>query len=255
MADTLEPSAYPSTQNIIATSDAAFELSDISTIQARGSPTLTAAQLYATLPLSTSDRSIRLLDLEPASADQPLAGQLRVAPLASSPHFAALSYVWGGYSEPRDTISCNDNGCALDITANCHDALRALRRRYGAVTVWVDAICINQSDDDEKAVQIQLMNEIYTWAYATLIWLGQDHTSSDAALQWLSKSSRGVVITDVLRFGSAPTQKGRLNAWCRIVASIATDPFEQAVWWLRPSDDNGTDVALNGFVPNTWAGE
>ncbi|KAK1830990.1 heterokaryon incompatibility protein-domain-containing protein [Podospora conica] len=221
------------TQNIYTDGDAVIALADIRNLNQNTSPVLTPGQLYATLPLSASDRSIRLLDLDAAADDTPLSGCLRVASLASSPRFAALSYVWGGYTEPRDTISCNGNSCAIDITSNCRDALLALRQRYGAITVWVDAICINQDDDTEKVVQIELMNEIYTWAHTTLIWLGQGDALSDSALTWLAKNARGVIITDILQFGSAPSQAGRVKAWCKILASIITDPFEQGVAWLR----------------------
>ncbi|PVH71482.1 HET-domain-containing protein [Cadophora sp. DSE1049] len=92
----------------------------------------------------------------------------------------ALSYVWGQYSEPRDKLLCND-GCAVDITANCRDALQIIRKRKttGITTIWVDSICINQSDDTEKASQIPNMEEIYSWAEVVYVWLGQGNELSD----------------------------------------------------------------------------
>lgn len=229
-----QDSGHSSTQNIITNRDAAIALTDIRRFNHNSThPALTPRQLYAILPLSIAHRSIRLLDLDAGSDDAPLSGRLRVTSLASSPRFTALSYVWGGYSDPRDTISCNDNSCAIDITSNCRDALLAARRRYGAVTIWVDAICINQGDDAEKVVQIELMNEIYTWAHTTLVWLGKGDVFSDVALTWLAKNARGVMITNVFRFGSVPSQAGRVQAWCKILGGIVTDPFEQGVAWLR----------------------
>ncbi|KAH9204993.1 heterokaryon incompatibility, partial [Leptodontidium sp. 2 PMI_412] len=70
-----------------------------------------------------------------------------------------------------DTIQCND-GTAIAITTNCRDALIALRKRYGRLTIWIDAICINQQDIEEKSKQIQLMEEIYSWSERVIVWLG-----------------------------------------------------------------------------------
>ena len=105
----------------------------------------------------------------------------------SHPKFTALSYVWGPYCEPRDTVMCN--GISIEITANCKKALSALRKLPGPVTVWVDAICINQQDDDEKAKQLPLMEEIYAWSQTVYVWLGPGSESSDRAMDWLRKAS------------------------------------------------------------------
>lgn len=79
----------------------------------------------------------------------PLSASFKSSLLDSHPEFTALSCVWGEFSEPPDTIICN--GISVEITTNCKDALLALRKLPRPVTVWVDAICINQEDDGEKA--------------------------------------------------------------------------------------------------------
>lgn len=152
-------------------------------------PRIQPGQLYETLPVSSETRSIRVLDLHGAPTySSPLYGNLRLVALQDCPKFAALSYVWGLRSSSEDeTITCND--CALRITKNCRDALSTLRNRFGSLTIWVDAICINQEDDSDKASQIPLMEEIYTWAYAVYVWLGPSSDSSDRAIRWLTKAS------------------------------------------------------------------
>lgn len=146
-------------------------------------------QLYETLPVYSGTRSIRVLDLHGAPTyDSPLYGNLRLVALKDCPRFAALSYVWGLRSASEDgIITCND--CDLRITKNCRDALLALRNRFGFLSIWVDAICINQEDNIEKASQIPLMEEIYTWSYAVYVWLGPSCDKSDRAVRWLSKAS------------------------------------------------------------------
>lgn len=134
-----------------------------------------------------------------AQEQQPLTGSLRVINFASCPDFTALSYVWGNDHGYHISIRGDDSGghesggiCQVPITRNCREALVALRRlhSYGpgdqssqkageqadgegqVLTIWVDAICINQKDEREKEGQLPLMGEIYTWASKVWIWLG-----------------------------------------------------------------------------------
>ena len=39
--------------------------------------------------------------------------------------------------------------------------------------MWIDAICINQKDDDEKSTQVALMRDIYHFADEVIVWLGR----------------------------------------------------------------------------------
>jgi hypothetical protein len=147
-------------------------------------------QLYDSLPLLPDSENIRVLDLEAHNGDvqTQLIGRLRVIDLKASPEYTALSYVWGPWSSPADIVVCN--GCRIKITANCYSALRSLRSLYGNITVWVDSFCINQSDDMEKAHQIQLMGQIYTFAQPTYVWLGNGTESTDRAMECIEQSSR-----------------------------------------------------------------
>ncbi|KAI0858235.1 heterokaryon incompatibility protein-domain-containing protein [Xylaria cubensis] len=148
------------------------------------------AQFYNSLPISASDRTIRILELE-SSSESPaagfqLAGRLRVVSLKDSPQISALSYVWGPLSEPDpDVLRVKlDNGGHIDlnITANCASALKDLTSIFGSLSIWVDAISINQDDDAEKASQILLMEEIYTWA-KVYVWLGPRSDASARTFQ------------------------------------------------------------------------
>jgi len=47
------------------------------------------------------------------------------------------------------------------VTVNLEAALRRLRKRNQSVVFWIDAICIDQTNEREKSVQIQLMDDIY----------------------------------------------------------------------------------------------
>ncbi|OIW24610.1 HET-domain-containing protein [Coniochaeta ligniaria NRRL 30616] len=150
---------------------------------------LSAAQLYSNLPFPAATPSIRVLDLaasEPAeNGEPPLKGTLRVISLQDAVRFDTLSYLWGDPSTGKHTIQCavRDSGaCALAVAANCQAALEAVRKRFGAVTIWVDAICINQADDAEKESQIPLMGEIYAGGRLLYVWLGAGTDTTAAAV-------------------------------------------------------------------------
>lgn len=74
------------------------------------------------------------------------------------------------------------NGEAIPARENLLSALRAFRRRKDTAYLWVDAVCINQDDLDEKMTQIKLMGDIYSLAERTVIWLGPAENDSDVAM-------------------------------------------------------------------------
>ncbi|KAK3312629.1 heterokaryon incompatibility protein-domain-containing protein [Apodospora peruviana] len=148
------------------------------------------------LPVPLATGSIRLLDLDAQQApgagqSTKLTGHLRVVRLHDTPSFFCLSYVWGSKSSPNShTLHCRSQGCDLQITTNCYHALRQIQSRFGISTIWVDSICINQEDSDEKAGQIPLMQDIYSRAASVFIWLGEGNDRSDRAMAYLRHRAR-----------------------------------------------------------------
>jgi hypothetical protein len=151
----------------------------------------TPGDLYQSLKLQAGVRKIRVLFLHPASTTEHgkrLKGNLRVhsmSPGTSEESFAALSYVWGT-EESRATITCN--GCDIPIKQNCHDALMRLSPADGhqPIPVWVDSICINQDDVQERSHQVEMMLDIYSKAETVFIWVhseGAIHAKTHAAFQ------------------------------------------------------------------------
>ncbi|KAI0436599.1 heterokaryon incompatibility protein-domain-containing protein [Xylaria telfairii] len=87
------------------------------------------------------------------------------APIA----FDALSYTWGDQGLTFPFI-CNNQ--ELRIHKNLRDALPYLARRRSTLPIWIDAICIDQSNSVEKFSQIRMMHSIYRQATQTWIWFG-----------------------------------------------------------------------------------
>ncbi|KAI1804749.1 HET-domain-containing protein [Daldinia bambusicola] len=78
-------------------------------------------------------------------------------------------YSWGT-DKPSKTCICN--GQEMLIQNNLDSALRYLRRPHADRYLWIDALCINQTDNQEKAFQIRRMMNIYLKASIVVIWLG-----------------------------------------------------------------------------------
>lgn len=93
--------------------------------------------------------------------------------------YNAISYAWGKPQFSRNLeIKCRHDVSYLRITSNVDEILRHLRARDGKSRyVWMDAICLNQDDETEKAHQIRNMGFIYSEAKQVDIWLGLTATA------------------------------------------------------------------------------
>lgn len=85
--------------------------------------------------------------------------------------YTALSYVWGSVKNPEYITI--DGQAKFKVTRNLYDALKCLRKRDQAISLWVDAICINQSNPDEKRIQIGLMRRVYRQAQNVVAYVPQ----------------------------------------------------------------------------------
>ena len=136
--------------------------------------------------LSNSDgrHSIRLLELLPGTELEPICGQLFHAKFDEAPSYEALSYCWGNTSS---LISISLNGNEFSVTPSLFAALKRLRRLSGSRILWIDAVCIDQGNLDEKNEQVSVMRFIYRKAERTNIWLGQLPENCDEGLTLLSQ--------------------------------------------------------------------
>ncbi|KAF4544636.1 Heterokaryon incompatibility protein [Lasiodiplodia theobromae] len=117
---------------------------------------------------------IRLLKIAPGGWHDEIECELIHTSLPNKPVFDALSYAWGS---PKLVRSISLNRERREVTASAHQALRRLRQTYGTATVWIDALCINQSDDKERTHQVGLMRDIFTSARQVVVYLGEAQNS------------------------------------------------------------------------------
>lgn len=100
--------------------------------------------------------------------------------------YEALSYVWGSDQKPHHLIVESGHDCTqLPVTDSLMAALRHLRRPNESRKLWVDAVCINQSDSVELQNQVQRMGLIYKLAYRVVVWLGLQGNRSAHAIATL----------------------------------------------------------------------
>jgi Heterokaryon incompatibility protein (HET) len=142
-------------------------------------PTLCSVSTVKLLPwmvsdypvLRSPDSNIRLLQLHPGNHLSGIEATLESRSFLEHPQYRALSYTWG---DPSRVKPITVNGKRMDITENLWNALFYIRDTQRNQTLWVDAISINQKNNEEKSVQVPLMSFIYSRAKEVIVWLG-DH--------------------------------------------------------------------------------
>jgi len=162
-------------------------------MRSRVRPRLTFADL--------GHREFRILALQPGEPTDPILCQVVKQDLDHIVQgYTALSYTWGDMSKTA-TIRCvmddrtpiplrstgpdarNSDTGELQVAENLLGALQWCRRRDDLTVWWVDAICIDQENVDERSQQVLIMAEIYGRATKTLIWLGEASEGTDDGLK------------------------------------------------------------------------
>jgi hypothetical protein len=150
---------------------------------------------YQSLPVITDseDIYIRLLRLPPGPRSGAITCSIFSTRLSEAPEFEAVSYCWGP-SLDGDTIYVTNKNDSKDSPS--HAALKVpgsivpfLYRTRGhriprERTFWIDSICINQQDPEEKNIQVPKMRNIYLKAESTVSWLGPERARSTEAFAY-----------------------------------------------------------------------
>jgi len=122
-------------------------------------------------PLDQHHDCTRLVTIEPSPRDVgPLRCRVRQVLFSQRPRYKALSYMWGDETDKLE-IFLNDK--RFKVTSNLFYALHLLRQSRVEDAFWIDAICINQDDIQEKNRQIRIMPHIYFRASKVIVWLGR----------------------------------------------------------------------------------
>lgn len=145
----------------LACGEAVFESSPTATTKEIAGSSYQYRRLNYTL-----GQEIRLIELLPGLPSDDIRCNIVHVNLDDNPEFEAVSYTWAT-EDGDDTLSktiYTSNNAAISVTANCLSALRQLRRISSIRRLWVDAVCIDQTNTSERNHQVTMMTQIYTKA-------------------------------------------------------------------------------------------
>lgn len=104
---------------------------------------------------------------------------------------AWYTYYQQGGIYPSKVIECGSG--KVEIGGELFVALKALREPTNDRLIWVDALCINQANYDERSQQVQLMGSIYEQAARVIVWLGEMFSDVEEAPTTLSQLAQRLV--------------------------------------------------------------
>jgi hypothetical protein len=145
--------------------------------------------LYRYEPLQSS-RYIRLLKLRGQAAKwRQRSHELINVHLDHAPTFCAISYRWDA-EKGFGYISIGSK--VLRVTLSCKASINYFSKMMPGQFIWIDAVCINQSDIKERNTQVTLMRNIYQSAYSTAVWLGEALPDHEFALNLYAALRSGI---------------------------------------------------------------
>lgn len=143
----------------------------------------TEARIYERRTLDT--HTIRVLILCPGKPKDPLRGYLITRNLKTylvNQRYEAISYAWGDSKRSRSMMLNNER---FAITESLHVALQHLRKENLERRIWIDAICIDQSNEAELNNQVSIMGDIYGSALCVVNWLGPEGVNTARGMKAL----------------------------------------------------------------------
>ncbi|KAL5328088.1 hypothetical protein ACEPPN_005796 [Leptodophora sp. 'Broadleaf-Isolate-01'] len=166
--------------------------------------------------------------------------------------YLALSYCWGDQNNSR---SIQIGGYSVEITTNLAAALYAVRRlrcstaTRGPVRLWVDAICINQADNEERSNQVRNMRQIYAKSSEVLSWVGSGALSGfpPEAVEYLIKKQSLIqrlneatsshrdaqMLLDDFSSFSYATKEAWVENQLNIMDAFFNQPYWKRVWIIQ----------------------
>jgi ankyrin repeat protein len=178
--------------------------------------------LYRYSPLDLEERSFRLLRLIKGD-EGPIQCEVIHARFDDTEDiipYDALSYTWGDQSNLREIevhrTTHRVEIMVLPVTENLHVALRRIRRREKDRILWIDAICIDQNNDEERGHQVKQMSSIYEKATKVICWLGKSTLVTQMAFDYMCELQKEAL-------GHA------CNSW-----TISDERWQSLRWNIKP---------------------
>ncbi|KAH7085255.1 heterokaryon incompatibility protein-domain-containing protein [Paraphoma chrysanthemicola] len=119
-------------------------------------------------PLDLSQNTIRVVEVLPLGTDGLVRCRVRHTTIESE--YTCLSYVWG---DADDSHTIHMNGQPFPRNLGWHNS--AFSFEAATKALWIDALCIDQGNNNERNHQVQQMGSIFRQAQRVLAWTGRDH--------------------------------------------------------------------------------
>ncbi|KAI4925008.1 uncharacterized protein J4E92_007046 [Alternaria infectoria] len=200
------------------------------------------AEVLKHQPLQDPSTQLRYLYLLPRTHNIDFHGQtvVRCELLSDveeqAPRYIGLSYTWGD-PQIRRPIIVGDK--IFQATANLAIALEHLQDDRKTIIFWIDAICIDQSNLNEKSIQVQRMGHIFASAALVIAWLGPAADESELALRELMRYNND-------KPDSYEELKHTFRERCAALPIKSINAFFDRQWFKRVWV--GQEVALNKHV-------
>ncbi|KAF2651307.1 HET-domain-containing protein, partial [Lophiostoma macrostomum CBS 122681] len=135
-------------------------------------------------PLDKTSRQIRILILHPGDGDQGLSCDHEIVSLDRPGGYEALSYCWG---PPDTSAEIMLNGAHYHVSSALKAALNHLRWMKQPRRLWIDALCIEQGQKEEKLHQVAQMRSVYESASQVLVWIGTPTKDTVAGMELINR--------------------------------------------------------------------
>ncbi|KAH8749443.1 heterokaryon incompatibility protein-domain-containing protein [Hyaloscypha finlandica] len=140
--------------------------------------------------------------------------------------YEALSYTWGSTEDP---VEIRIDNRKFEVRQNLWSALNALKMPRKARALWVDAICINQNDVDERSEQVRKMGRIYSRATQVIVWLGHATPDSRVTFDFLRESKKYTHQNGTMSRAKILRDSGKF----RMLLKLCTGNYWQRVWIVQ----------------------
>lgn len=170
---------------------------------------------YPAIPCDESSH-IRLVQLKPGRRNEDVSVQIVPVPFNEAPTYEAISYAWG---EVNVTEPVSVNGVKCRIPVNLLAFFRQRQSMPDQSPLWIDALCIDQTNPADKKAQILHMAKIYCRCTQFTIWLGEESETSALAVNALTRIGKMERVDHFFEL------KGR--------ARSAIIEFLNRSWWTR----------------------
>jgi hypothetical protein len=198
----------------------------------RNNSLLLSQKTFIYTALRPADQT-RILVLEPGSFGNELRGSIQHVSDLRGCQYDCLSYFWGKKKSGSTIIitsKSHSESKSLSISPNLHAALQRLRSQHEQRSLWVDAICINQNDNEEKASQVGNMRVIFASAAQVVVWLGEEEEHDSLAMCALQRINLFVHqwdLTDPIpTLGFSRDVNG--DAWSKGTKALTLPVFEES---------------------------